>query len=73
MAETAAIWRAAEELESVYCGLTRLMISTGQRRAEVAGMTWSETDLAKALWTLPSGRTKARRQAYVWSRYLPWL
>ena len=39
-----------------------LMIATGQRRAEVAGMTWGEIDLARGLWTLPAARTKARRQ-----------
>jgi integrase len=56
------IWRAADELEHVYRDAVQLMITTGQRRAEVAGMTWGEIDLARALWTLPPARTKARRQ-----------
>jgi integrase len=60
--ELARIWRAAERLESLYGDAIKLMITTGQRRAEVAGMQWSEIDLARALWTLPAARTKARRQ-----------
>ncbi len=60
--ELARIWRAAEKLEHVYRDTVHLMITTGQRRAEVAGMTWGEIDLARALWTLPAARTKARRQ-----------
>jgi integrase len=65
MAELAAIWRTAEGLEPVYRDLVHLLVATGQRRAEVAGMTWGEIDLAKGLWTLPAGRTKARRQHVV--------
>ena len=60
--ELVCIWRAAEKLEQVYRDTVHLMITTGQRRAEVAGMTWGEIDLARALWTLPAARTKARRQ-----------
>jgi integrase len=65
LAELAAIWRAASELEPVYRDAVHLMIATGQRRGEVAGMTWGEVDLGKALWGLPAGRTKARRQHVV--------
>jgi integrase len=38
------------------------MILTGQRRQEVADMTWGEVQLAAGLWVLPARRTKARRQ-----------
>jgi integrase len=62
MAEIAAIWRAAGDLDPVYRDLVHLLVATGQRRAEVAGMTWGEIDLAAGLWRLPAGRTKARRQ-----------
>ena len=34
---------------------------TGQRRDEVAGMTWKEIDVERRLWTLPPGRTKSNR------------
>jgi integrase len=30
----------------------------GQRRDEVADMTWAEVDLNKAIWTIPGTRTK---------------
>jgi integrase len=60
--ELARVWRAADQLEHVYRDAVQLMIVTGQRRAEVASMVWGEIDLARALWTLPAARTKARRQ-----------
>jgi integrase len=63
--ELAKVWRAADQLDPLYRDLVHLMILTGQRRGEVAGMRWGEIDLARALWTLPGGRTKARRQHVV--------
>lgn len=36
----------------------RLLLITGQRSAEVAGLRLDELDLKNALWTLPSERTK---------------
>lgn len=38
--------------------IVRLLLLTGQRRDEVAGMAWSELDLAGAVWLLPGGRVK---------------
>ncbi|TXN80625.1 tyrosine-type recombinase/integrase [Methylobacterium sp. WL8] len=38
--------------------VVRLLLLTGQRRDEVADMTWAEVDLAGALWSMPGGRTK---------------
>jgi integrase len=35
-----------------------LLILTGQRRQEVAGMRWSELNLDFKLWVLPRGRVK---------------
>jgi integrase len=60
--ELARIWRAADQLEGVYRDAVHLLMVTGQRRAEVAGMAWGEIDLVRTLWTLPAARTKARRQ-----------
>ena len=48
----------------------KLLILTGARRGEVAGMRWSELDLAAATWHLPSFRTK-NKQAH--TIYLPKL
>ena len=33
-----------------------LLILTGQRRSEVAGMRWGELDIDAGLWSLPSFR-----------------
>ena len=60
--ELAQVWRAAETLEPLYSDTVKLLILTGQRKSEVAGMRWGEIDLARNLWTLPAARTKARRQ-----------
>jgi integrase len=38
-----------------------MLILTGQREREVAGMRWSEVDIEKALWTIPSDRMKGGR------------
>jgi integrase len=35
-----------------------LLLVTGQRREEVAGLFWSELDLVNQVWNLPATRTK---------------
>ena len=57
-AEIAEIWRAAGDAASPYGTIVRLLILTGQRRGEVAGMTWGELSDDLATWTLPGERTK---------------
>jgi integrase len=56
--ELALVWRAAGELGEPFGPFVRLLILTAQRRDEVAGMRWSEVDLARQLWTLPRERVK---------------
>jgi integrase len=56
--ELKAVWEAAERLEAPYTALIKLLILTGQRRGEVAGVCWSELDLAARVWTLPRERAK---------------
>jgi integrase len=56
--EIAEIWRAAGEAGAPYGTIIRLLILTGQRRGEVAGMNWGEMSLDLATWTMPGGRTK---------------
>jgi integrase len=41
-----------------YCGFVQLLVLTGQRRNEVAGMAWREIDLETKTWTLPAVRAK---------------
>ena len=38
--------------------IVRLLMLTGQRREEVAGMTWAELSEDLATWTIPATRTK---------------
>jgi integrase len=56
--ELADLWRAAEALGHPWAPIVQILILTGQRRGEVAGMQWAEVDLDAALWSLPGERTK---------------
>lgn len=56
--ELKLVWTASEELGAIFCGLVRLLLLTGQRRDEVAGLEWQELDRARAEWILPSARAK---------------
>lgn len=58
--ELKAIWHATDE-PGDHNAIVRLLLLTGQRRQEVGGMSWPEVDLEKAVWTIPSERTKNRR------------
>jgi integrase len=60
-AEVAGFWKATGELGYPFGPLVRMLLVTGQRLGEVAGMSWSEIDLDKAIWKLPPGRTKNAR------------
>lgn len=55
-AELALVWDCAGNRE--YGEIVRVLALTGQRREEVAGMTWGELDLDGALWSIPPERTK---------------
>jgi integrase len=52
------LWHAADKLGGPFAALVKLLMLTGQRRDEVARMTWSEVDLDARLWTLPKERSK---------------
>jgi len=58
-AELAAVWRNAGDAD--FGAIVRLLILTGQRREEVAAMTWDEVDLASATWRIGRDRTKNAR------------
>jgi integrase len=57
-AEIAEIWTAAGKATAPYGAIVRLLILTGQRRGEVAGMNWGEISNDLATWTMPGERTK---------------
>jgi integrase len=56
--EIAEIWRAASDAAAPYGTIIRLLILSGQRRAEIAGMAWNEISEDWASWTLAAERTK---------------
>lgn len=60
--EISAFWRACERLGWPYGELFKLLLLTGCRENEIAGMRWSELDLDRATFTLPSERAKNHRQ-----------
>ena len=55
--ELAAIWRATDG-PGPFNGIVRLLILTGQRREEVAGMKWAELSGDFSAWTIPASRAK---------------
>jgi integrase len=59
--EVVLFWHGCEELGWPFAQLFKLLLLTGQRRNEVAGMRWSEIDLAAGIWTIPSERVKTAR------------
>lgn len=61
-AELAAVWRATETLDDPYGAFVRILVLSGQRRTEVAGIRWSEIDLEAKVWILPGARAKNARE-----------
>lgn len=55
--EIKMIWLATDD-EGDFSKIVRLLMLTGQRRQEIAGLTWHEVDLDKGLIRLPSSRVK---------------
>jgi integrase len=56
--EIGEIWRAAGKAAAPFGAIIRLLVLTGQRRGEVAGMNWGEIADDLATWTMPGERTK---------------
>lgn len=56
--ELKAIWQASEKLGGALGTFYRILMLTGQRREEVAGMDWSELDRATATWIIPAAKAK---------------
>jgi integrase len=51
-------WNAADVDGWPFGPIVKLMILTGQREGEIAGMRWSEVDIENKLWILPADRVK---------------
>lgn len=56
--ELATIWQATADLRAPLGAFYRVLLLTGQRREEVAGMDWAELDRATSTWTIPAARAK---------------
>jgi integrase len=56
--ELAQVILAARKIGGPYGGIAELLALTGQRREEVARLTWEELDLARRVWIIPKSRTK---------------
>lgn len=63
-AEIRLLWNALDNapMEPNARRILRLMLVTGQRKAEVAGLHNDEVDHDKGLWTLPAARAKNGRE-----------
>ena len=59
--EIRSIYQATFEVGSLWGPVFRLLILTGQRRGEIAGLRWDNIDLAAARFTLIGTQTKNRR------------
>ena len=59
--EIGRVWRACDRLAEPWRSIFRLLLLTGQRRGEVAGMAWSELSEDRETWRLSADRTKNGR------------
>ncbi|WP_234729722.1 tyrosine-type recombinase/integrase [Acidocella facilis] len=63
--ELRAVWRAAKGDHSRYGRIVQLLILTGQRRTEVAGMRWAELSPDRRTWTIGAERAKNSKASIV--------
>lgn len=77
--ELRTLWRTLDQAMEVRKGIAKtsalsiitataikLLILTGARRSEVAGMRWDELNLEARTWTLPSNHTKNHTQHVIY-------
>jgi integrase len=55
--ELRAVWQAATG-PGAFNDIVRILLLTGQRREEVAGMSWGEVSADLSTWTVPTSRAK---------------
>jgi len=56
--EIKLLWNASDQIGQPFSHWFKLLLLTGQRRSEVAGMHWQDIDLQKKQWTIPSAQAK---------------
>lgn len=62
--ELRLVWQAFDQTGGIFGRLFKLLLLTGQRRSEVAGMRWDELkdlETSEAVWEIPGARTKNKR------------
>ena len=59
--ELKAVWQSSDGLDEPFASFVKMLILTGQRLREVAGMHWNEVDLDAGQWVIPGHRTKNGR------------
>ena len=59
--EIKAFWTGCDKLGWPFGPAFKLMLVTGQRRDEVAGIRWDDLNIENALWTLSRTQTKSDR------------
>lgn len=62
LSDVPAWWRDLAKREGMAARALQFACLTAARSGEVRGMTWAEVDLDKALWVIPAGRMKAKRE-----------
>jgi integrase len=63
--ELRAVWTVLDVEGYPFGYVYKLLLLTGQRRSEVAEMTWQEVNFDSATWTIPKERTKQSRDQVV--------
>jgi integrase len=63
-AELRLVWQSLGDNQ--YGTIIKLLMLTGQRMNEVAGLRWSELDFVRNIISLPGARTKNKRPHDVW-------
>lgn len=63
--EIVLIILAARKIGDPYSGIIELLVLTGQRRKEVARLSWEELEFEKRTWTIPKLRTKNGKEHVV--------
>ncbi len=62
LADVPRWWQALAQREGMAARALQFIGMTLARSGEVRGMTWSEVDLKTAIWTIPAGRMKMRKE-----------
>jgi integrase len=63
--EIRLIWQAFEAIGWPFGAIGKLLVLTGARLGEVAGLEWREVDLDARTWTIPTARAKNKREHLV--------